>query len=259
MNRSRLLPLLATLLLSCAAAGQAQAQAQAASAPETLPPVSVELKRNPDVLPYARINELLGKLDRYGESLFRMDFAIDTAKTQVPISAVRMAVRSDEADHPIAIDAEGRFKLPVLSSEEAKTADLSTNRPKGQISIQGTIELNTRVEDLDMAKVRQITRVGQTLRSELLPWYLRLLFPQIDGVRVCSREPRWELEWRDDGGQLLGLPLSAAPKEKDPTVRAKAPAGDARVCTLLTGLERYPDRARMLAPADATLSVKLRD
>lgn len=253
----RLTPLLITaLLLASAPPSQAQ-PAPAASAPESLPPVSVALKRDPEALPYAKINDFLGKLERHGEGLFRMDFHIDSAKTQAPVSAIRMAVRSDEADHPIAIDTEGRFKLPVLSADEARTADISSNQGKGQLTLSGEIELNTQPAELDMAKVRQIVRVAQLLRTELLPWYLRWLFPQIDGVRVCSAAPTWELEWRE-AGQLLGLPLPPDAKEKDSLSAAAAKAGTPRACTVLTGQERYPDGARLLAPADARLSVKLR-
>ena len=222
------------------------------AAPVTLPPVSTDLKRSKDVLPYTQINEVLLKMDRYGEGLFRMDFRVLTKKTTVPLEQLRMVVRSDEADHPIKFDAEGRFKLPMLTEAEGKSADLATNAtPEQKVSISGSIELNPRAQDLDMAKVRQIVRVGFKLREELLPWYLRWLFPRIEAVRVCSPTPGLELEWRENG-QLLGLPLPTG--ERDPKADKEHPA---RLCTLLTGQERWPDSARLVAPAGAELSVKL--
>ncbi|RTL46832.1 MAG: hypothetical protein EKK53_01875 [Burkholderiales bacterium] len=220
--------------------------------PTKLPPVSTELKRNKDALPYKQINEFLTKLDRYGEGLFRMDFKVDTARTTLPLDQLRMVVRSDDADHPISFDAKGGFKLPLLPEAEAKSADLATNAlPEQKVSIAGSLELNTRADALTMAKVRQIVRVGFKLRDELLPWYLRWLFPRIEGVVVCAATPAFELEWRENG-QLLGLPLPVG--ERDPKVR-KGVAG--RPCALITGQERWPDDARLVAPADAELSVKL--
>lgn len=220
--------------------------------PTRLAPVTTELKRNKDALPYKQINEFLTKLDRHGEGLFRMDFKIDTARTTLPLEQLRMVVRSDDADHPIRLDAKGGFALPLLPEAEAKSADLATNaRQEDKVSIAGSLELNTRADALDMAKVRQIVRVGFKLRDELLPWYLRWLFPRIEGVRVCAATPAFELEWRENG-QLLGLPLPAG--ERDARAR-KGTAG--RPCTLITGQERWPDDARLVAPPDAELSVKL--
>lgn len=225
--------------------------------PEVLPTVTTEMKRDGGVLPYGRINELLSKLRQHGEGLFRMDFKVDTEKTKLALVDIRMAVRSDDADYPLKIDAEGRFDLPVLPEAEAKTADFATNVAKGQMAVRGTLELTMPPEQLDMAKVRQIMRVSRTLREELLPWYLRWLFPRIEAVRVCSATPGWELEWRENG-QLLGLPLPLAAGERDPDARKSEKKGDKdRPCTLLTGQESWPDAARLLPPAGSKLSVKL--
>lgn len=239
--------LLSTLLIAACAHAE----------PEKLPTVTTELKRDGSVLPYARINDFIGKLQKHGEGLFRMDFRIDASKSKMPADAVRMVVRSDDADYPIRFDAEGRFALPLLPEAEARTADFATNAPKGQVAVRGTIELTTPPEQLDMAKVRQITRVARTLREELLPWYLRWLFPRIEAVRVCSATPTWELEWREDGkpgGQLVGLPLPQAVNERDPDTKK---GEKSRPCALLTGQENWPDAARLIAPAGSKLSVKL--
>ncbi len=227
---------------------------QAASAePTVLPTVTTELKRDGNVMPYGRINELLAKLQQHGEGLFRMDFKVDTEKTKLPLSNLRMAVRSDEADYPLKLDGEGRFDLPVLPQAEAKTADLATNAAKGQMAVRGSIELTMPPDQLDLAKVRQVVRVAHKLREELLPWYLRWLFPRVQGVRVCSATPTWELEWRENG-QLLGLPLAPAAAEREPGTKK----GDkTRPCTLLTGQENWPDSARLVPPAGSKLSVKL--
>jgi len=237
-------PLLLAGLLATALAAHAE--------PEVLPTVKTELKRDGGVMPYAHINTLLSKLAQHGEGLVRMDFKVDAEKTKLPLADIRLAVRSDDADYPIKLDAEGGFALPVLPEAEAKTADFATNAPKGQMAVRGTIGLNVKPEQLTMGKVRQIMRVARTLREELLPWYLRWLFPRIEAVRVCSPTPTWELEWRENG-QLLGLPLPAALGEREPETKK---GETSRPCTLLTGQENWPDSARLLPPADSKLSVK---
>lgn len=239
--------LLLTGLLAAAATVHAQTPT------EVLPPVKTELKRDGSVLPYKQINSLLGKFAQYGEGLFRMDFKVDTAKTKLALADIRMAVRSDDADYPIKLDAEGRFDLPVLPEAEAKTADLATNAAKGQMAIRGTVELTTPPEQLTLGKVRQVMRVAHRLREELLPFYLRWLFPRLQAVRVCSATPTWELQWRENG-QLLGLPLPAASGERDPDAKKGEPG---RPCVLLTGQENWPDAAQLVPPANTKLSLKL--
>lgn len=234
------------LLLLLLALATAQAQT------EKLPTVATELKRDGSALPYARINSLLAKLRQHGEGLFRMDFRVDTEKTKRPLADIRMAVRSDDADYPLKLDATGGFELPVLPEAEAKSADIATNTGKGEMAVRGTIELTVPPEELDLAKVRQVVRVSHKLREELLPFYLRWLFPRIQAVRICSATPDWELSWRE-GGQLLGVPLQPLAGERDPDTKK----GDkSRPCMLLSGQENWPDAARLSAPAGSKLSIK---
>ncbi|MFT7774740.1 hypothetical protein [Roseateles sp.] len=239
------------ILLACLLAAASAAHAQT----EVLPAVKTELKRDKGVMPYARINDFLAKLGKHGEGLFRMDFRVDADKTTLALQDVRMVVRSDEADHPIQLDAEGRFDLPLLTEAEARSADLATNAGQGKLAVRGSVELTTPPEQLTLAKVRQIMRVARTLREELLPWYLRWLFPRIQAVRICSATPNWELEWRENG-QLLGLPLPVAAGEPDPDATKGAKGAKGRPCALLTGQENWPDAARLVSPAGTKLSVK---
>ena len=218
--------------------------------------VTVALVKDPAILPYARINKLLAGLQQHGQGLVRVDFELRPAAKAKPFAhAPRLAVLSEERALPLRPNAEGRFELPVLPEAEAKGADLATNLPKGSAELRGYLHLTTRPEQLDMATVRRIVDVSRTLRAELLPWYLRWLFPQVEGVRVCSNAAQWELEWREPrSAQLMGLALQADPNDRDPDAAPGKPGGQ---CTTLTGQEPWPDAARLLAPADARLSVRV--
>lgn len=218
-----------------------------------LPPVKTELKRDSSAMPYAQINTVLSKMQQYGESLFRMDFQVITDKTKKPLPDIRLAVRSDDADYNIKLDAQGRFDLPVLPEAEAKTADLATNTKKGEMAVRGSLELTTPPEQLDLAKVRQILRVGRKLREEILPFYLRWLFPRGQGVRICSDTPTWELAWTENGRQF-GLPLPPMGNEREPDTKK---GEKSRPCTVLTGDENWPDAAKLVPPPGTKLSLKL--
>lgn len=209
-------PLPALLLLIALPAAFAQSPPPEA-APAQLEAVQVEMVRDPAAMPYARMNELLRGLKTHGQGLFAMDFRLEQ-KTPDPRRRPRLAVAYDDGYLPIAIDAEGRFELPLLPPEQAKNAELASNLPRGSVGLNGRIRLTTPPAQLTMGQVRRIMATAGTLRSELLPWYLRWMFPQIGGVRICSAEPRWELEWHENG-QLLALPLVADPKDRDPEVK----------------------------------------
>ncbi|QPF72950.1 hypothetical protein G8A07_08420 [Roseateles sp. DAIF2] len=214
--------------------------------------VQVEMVKDPAAMPYGRMNGILQDLKKHGQGLVTLDFKL-TRKDGQPTDKVKIALVQDEAYTPIPRDAAGRFELPVLPPEQAKTAELASTLPRGQAQLHGRIKLTLKPEQLTMAQVRRIMEVGRTVRGELLPWYARWLFPQVGGVRICSEQPRWELEWRDERGQLLGLPLPTEPGGRDPD----APKDSKRACTVLTGEEPWPASARLLAPADATLSVRM--
>jgi hypothetical protein len=249
------------ILFALALAGTLH-QAQAQDAPEQLETVSMTLKRDSSMLPYARMNTLLNGLQRHGQGLFRMDFRIEAKDPAKPIPRPKLAVQLADRDIPIVFNPDGSFELPLVTEAEAKDADLSSNIAKGSAGLRGTLHLTVKPEELDMATVRRLMSTARKLRSELLPWYARWLFPQIEGVRVCSLQPQWALEWPSpaQAGQILTVSLQVDASDRDPDeVYGKKPEASEprRQCTTLTGQEAWPDTARLVAPDDSKLSVRL--
>ena len=253
---------LSGLLLGNPARAQTPADQQARPTQEVqqLPVVQTDLKRDDSItLPYARLNRWLWLIRGMGEGLFVTRFSLHSRDPAKPLrSDPKLALLDPERYVPIPIDAQGRFDLPSFPPEQVKEMDLASNLPKGAAGIRMEIELSTPPEQLDMATVRRVVRLSQKLRDELLPWYARWLFPQIDGVMVCSDQPQWSLEW-PEGGQVMSLALP-----QDRSLREPRPAKDkdkpARPCTLLTGQEAWPDAARLQPPVGghSKLHVKLR-
>lgn len=236
----------------------AVAAAPSASGAVALPTVQSDMKRGAS-FPYKRLNELLSKLRTEGEGLFVSRFVLTDAKdtTKPPPAGTKLALMSDDDYIPIPLDDKGRFDLPTFPEQQARDMDFGTNVPKGDLGVRLSIDLATPPEMLDMATVRRIVAVGQRLRTELLPWYVRWMFPQIDGVIVCSDQPQWNLDWME-GGQHLRLPLSSEAQQREPETPKGKPS---RACTVLTGQEQWPDAA-LLQPqpgANTKLYVKLRN
>ncbi|MEJ6001959.1 hypothetical protein [Paucibacter soli] len=224
---------------------------RAQAAVEQLEQVEVRISRAGQLMDYEPINRVLHELRRHGEGLFRVDMKLLDKDSQQPFPQARLAIVSETVYRPFQAAPDGTLELPVLPLEQAKGSSLSSNLPKGRAHVQGTLELAVSAAELDMATVRRIVAVAQRLRSEMLPWYMRWAFPQIAGVRICSATAHWELEWREHG-QLLALPL--ATDHRDPQAKAGTAA---RPCTTLTGQEAWPDHARLLAPEDSKLGVRM--
>ncbi|OWQ44063.1 hypothetical protein CDL60_26795 [Roseateles noduli] len=262
---------LAFALISALAACDPVAAATAEPAPATaatpatpaseaiaLPSVQSDMKRGAS-FPYKRLNELLSKLRTEGEGLFVSRFVLTDAKdsSKPPPVGTKLALMSDDDYIPIPIDDKGRFDLPTFSEQRVKDMDFGTNVPKGELGVRLSIDLATPPEMLDMATVRRIVSVGQRLRTELLPWYVRWMFPQIDGVIVCSDQAQWDLDWTESG-QRLRLPLPSEAQQREPETPKGKPS---RACTVLTGQEQWPDAA-LLQPqpgGNTKLYVKLRN
>ncbi len=241
-----------------AAADDPQAGSGPASTPVALPTVQSDVKRGAS-FPYKRLNELLSKLRTEGEGLFVSRFVLTDAKdsSKPPPAGTKLALMSDADYIAIPIDDKGRFDLPTFSERQAKDMDFGTNVPKGELGVRLSIDLATPPEMLDMATVRRIVTVGQRLRTELLPWYVRWMFPQIDGVIACSDAPQWTLDW-SEGAQRWRLPLPAEAQQREPETPKGKPS---RACTVLTGQEQWPDAALLQTPpgANTKLYVKLRN
>lgn len=258
-------PILFALTLACTLPSTQAQDAPAEVPPEQLETVSMTLKRDSSMLPYARMNDINIGLQRYGQGLFSLDFSIRPKDPATPLPKLRLAVQLTERDIPIVVNPDGSFELPVVTPEQARDADLSSNIVRGTAALVGTLNLKVKPAQLDMATVRRIVGVARSLRSELLPWYARWLFPQIEGVRVCSVQPQWTLEWPAPGqaGQVLSVPLQADATDRDPegfygkNPPPGAPAAPRTQCTTLTGQEAWPDTARLVPPADSKLSVRL--
>ena len=226
----------------------------AAQASEQLDTVTVPLQRDPAIMAYGNVNALLAGLQKYGQGLFRFELKLKPRDAKIPLKNPKLAIEHAERYIPIPVADDGSFELPILPQEVAKEADLASNQPKGSLRIEGTLKLTTRAADLDMATVRRIVATARELRSELLPWYARWLFPQIEAVRICSVDAI-SLQWREQG-QLVGVPVAADPADSDPDAEHDAPS-PRKQCANLSGQERWPDEARLAAAADASLSVKL--
>lgn len=233
-----------------------QQEAGAESPAQALPTVQTSLQRG-TFMPYKRLNELLTTLRTEGEGLFVSRFRLRASDKTQPLPAnAKLALMDDDRTIDIPITANGRFELPTFPEGEARQMELGTNLAKGTTQIQLNFDITTPPDRLDMATVRRVVRVGQHLRGELLPWYLRWMVPQIDGVVICGDKPDWQLEW-PEGGQVLALPLDAEKERREPETDKDKPS---RPCTSLSGEEQWPGNARLQSPAgnQTKLYIRLR-
>lgn len=236
----------------------AQVAPVAPTADAQLPTVTTDVKRGEfSSMSYRMINEVLYQLRTTGEGLFVARFKLTPGKEGQPLRPdAKLALMSDEHYINIPVDAEGNFDLPSFPPKQARDMELSSNLPKGSTGLKLDIDIATPPEQLTLGTVRRIVNLGQRLRSEILPWYVRWLFPNIEGVIACSDQPQWALDW-PEGGQVLTMALSADKAQREPYTPKDKPS---RACTVMTGQENWPDSAKLQPPAggNTKLYVKLR-
>ena len=245
------------LLIPCliATLGTALAHAEdAAPQPDSrLETVTVARSGKTAVMKYGGLNRALSGVQEYGEGLFRFEFRLLSAKEGKPLASPELALSHADFYRTLPVRADGLVVLPILPPDKAGETELVTNQPHDSVSLHGTLLPAMQPDQVDLATVRRMVRLAERMRSELLPWYARLFFPRMGGLRVCSAKPGWDLQWRDENGQLWALPVPEAADEKDPLA---TPPDSSRACMILTGKENWPDSARLAAPAGTTLSIK---
>lgn len=190
---------MALLLAAGAPALPAQAQPRQE---EEIQSVEVTGVRDPAMLPYPKAYELLSALDRASGQRVAARFRIVSGKTGQPVPGLAVTLRSASVDERLAMSPEGLLSVPLNAVAYAEKAELTTNRRKGSLKVN--IGLVPRLPDdgVSVAYLRETIRLGRAARDDVLPWYLRLVTPNVGGIGLCFAEAGHRLQVRGRGGEL---------------------------------------------------------
>jgi len=187
-----------------------QAQETSAAAPDAMQTVEVTGVRDPAMLPYPKAYELLSALDSASGQHVAMRFRVLGAKTGQPVPGLVITLKSASVDERLPISPEGLLSLPLNKTAYAEGAELTTNRRKGSLKLG--VSLTPRLPDdgVSYGYLRESIKLARDARRELLPWYLRLVTPNVGGVGLCFAEAGRRLSLRGAGGDVRELDTDGA-------------------------------------------------
>lgn len=188
----------------------AQPQAGSADAPGAMQTVEVSGVRDPAMLPYPKAYELLSALDSAGGRHVAMRFRVLGAKSGQPVPGLVITLKSASVEERLPISPEGLLSLPLNKTAYAEGAELTTNRRKGSLKLG--VSLTPRLPDdgVSYGYLRESIKLAQGARRELLPWYLRLVTPNVGGIGLCFAQAGRRLTLRGAGGEIRELDTDGA-------------------------------------------------
>jgi hypothetical protein len=187
-----------------------QPQAGSADAPDAMQTVEVTGVRDPAMLPYPKAYELLSALDSASGQHVAMRFRVLGAKTGQPVPGLVITLKSASVDERLPISPEGLLSLPLNKTAYDEGGELTSNRRKGTLKLG--VSLTPRLPDdgVSYGYLRESIKLAREARRELLPWYLRLVTPDVGGVGLCFAESGRRLSLRGAGGELRELATDGA-------------------------------------------------
>jgi len=216
--------------------GQVQAQSSASAAASNIAsaaasseePQSVEVKavRDPAIMPYKTAYELISKVKAASKDKVEIIIRITAAKTHAPIPNLAIYLDSKENRKKLEISAAGDVTVPMDAVAYAEGAEFVTNQKKG--SMEAHIMLLPKLPQ-DVFKYADVSDSIESARlalKELVPWYLRLFIPSVNGVGICYREQNQTVLVKGNEEQHLAANNDATDPLKNKIHCAKFAASD---------------------------------
>ena len=241
--------LLMAALAAGARAGESSALPPASAASATpdlvLAPVAVQGKRAPDpaIIPAKFIYMIDGVARKHASELIRLDFKAHASKQKLPAPGTKLVVElASEEELPVGMAEDGTLSLPPLTTEQAATAKLITNQPKGSMGLRLNLDVLPKVGSLTP---EQVSRADAQLRNlvgdikSLLPWAFRWMLPGVSGVALCQPAGEAPAVWASSRGTHR-ITFLYESKDKKQSCAVLDPAG-------------LPADARLQASAEATV------
>lgn len=199
-----------------------------ASAAATEEPQSVEVKaiRDPAIMPYKTAYELISKVRAASKDKVEIIIRITAAKTHAPIPNLAIYLDTKDSRKKLEISAAGDVTVPLDAVAYAEGAEFVTNQKKG--SMEGHIMLLPKLPQ-DVFKYADVSDSIESARlavKELVPWYLRLFMPSVNGVGICYREQNQTVLVKGNEEQHLAANNDTTDPMKNKIHCAKFAAGD---------------------------------
>jgi len=160
-------------------------RAQTVPADDEVPRVQVKGVRDPAMLPYKKAYDYVAKIRDVSGDRVRMIFRITSRETHAPIENLSISIQGSKTYETLDISPSGYFSIPTDRDAYEDDADFISNAKKGSLALNVYIVPNLPKDGIKYADIVETVKGARRARTELLPWYLRMIAPTIGGIGLC--------------------------------------------------------------------------
>jgi hypothetical protein len=177
---------------------------------DAIPSVETRGVRDPAMMPYTDAYDILTRVKTVGAGHIEFVVRILSATTAQPIPDLEIALQGTTVFEKLPLADNGTLTIPLDAKYVADKADFVTNKKKGTIKAHMVLLPTLPDGKLTYADMDASVTGGKRAMKELMPWYLRLLFGRVHGVKLCYPEAGREI------GLATGAPVVANEEKKNP-------------------------------------------
>jgi len=161
--------------------------------------VAVAYTKDPALLPYKRGYEFATRMRQAGGDRVRLKLRILSAQTKAPIENLEIRIAGSKDHGRVAVSADGSFEIPLDQEALDDDADFVTNQKKGTLEIQASLVPVLPADAVHYSDIQESIKAARRVRSEMLPWYLRVILPTVRALGVCYTAQGEQVLVRSDG------------------------------------------------------------
>lgn len=170
---------------SAASSTASTSASSSASAAEELPSVEVKSVRDPAILPYKVAYELISKVRGASKDKVQILIRITSAKSHAPLPNLNIYLDGKNTHQQLDISPTGYVTVPLDATAYADGAEFVTNQKKGSMEVNILLLPKLPQDIFKYADISESIEAAQSAIKELVPWYLRLFMPSVNGVGIC--------------------------------------------------------------------------
>ncbi|MES3022018.1 MAG: hypothetical protein V4857_10590 [Pseudomonadota bacterium] len=169
-----------------ASAQETPALVAAEPAPDApLQVVKVTGVRDPAMMPYEKAFDMLTKIAKVGDGKMTLAIRVVSAQTMRPIPDLEISLQGESSFEKLTLAPEGFLSIPLRQELLADKAVFMTNKKKGAVRAEYFFVPKLPREQLRYGDIAASIIAAKRAHAEFVPWYVRLLVPAIQEVRIC--------------------------------------------------------------------------
>jgi hypothetical protein len=162
--------------------------AHAQTIPAENPPVQgVEVKgtKDPALLPYRKAYDLITGVAQAGGRHVELLIRVTSTESHQPMPDLSLHVVGENTDARVPISPAGFIDLPMNEAFYADNDDIVANKPKKTLAVDINVVPRLPSGEIRFADLIESTSAGQAALASVVPWYVRVVMPSLQGVSIC--------------------------------------------------------------------------